>query len=366
MKRLNIELGERSYDILIAQGLLERIGEIIQTVVASKRAVVITNPVVYRLFSEKILSSLGRAGFLTDVIQIPEGENHKSLNQVEKVYDHLLAFHCDRTSVLIALGGGVIGDLTGFVAATFMRGIPCIQIPTTLLAQVDSSVGGKTAVNHHKGKNLIGAFYQPRAVIIDLDTLNTLPREEFRSGLAEVVKYGVIADEKLFCYLESHSDQILELETDHLAHIIQTSCNIKARVVEKDERENRYRMILNFGHTLGHAIEAITHYKKLKHGEAVAIGMVFAAKLSHEMAYCSEEVVRRLKRLLEKVGLDTLLPAFPAEIFIESMSHDKKAQNKNIKFILVRDIGSIEIVDRVEESVLSKLLDESQHKNFEN
>ena len=366
MKQLNIDLGERSYDILIGQGLLDQAGKLIQSAVSAKRAVVVTNPSIHRLFGPRLMDSLEGAGYLTQVILIPEGEDHKSLNQAEIIYDHLMKFHCDRTSILIALGGGVIGDLTGFVAATFMRGVPYVQIPTTLLAQVDSSVGGKTAVNHPKGKNMIGAFYQPRFVIIDLDTLKTLPREEFRSGLAEVVKYGVIADAKLFQYLESYWVQILELNPDRLAHIIETSCSIKARVVEKDERESRHRMILNFGHTLGHAIEALTDYKKFKHGEAVAIGMVFAGKLSQATGRCSEEVVRNITRLIEKLGLPSRSPKFPSETFIETMYHDKKTQDKYIKFILVRDIGSIEIVDQVNETVLKKSLDEFPYQTVGN
>tara|TARA_B100000686_G_C16796322_1_gene982609 strand:- start:2498 stop:3469 length:972 start_codon:yes stop_codon:yes gene_type:complete len=318
----------------------------------------ITNPLIRRLFGETVATSLEKAGFQKDCIEIPEGEEYKTLASAEAVYDRLLEFHCDRSSVLIALGGGVIGDLTGFVAATFMRGIPFLQIPTTLLAQVDSSVGGKTAVNHPKGKNMIGAFFQPRAVLVDLDTLKTLPGNEFRAGLAEVIKYGVIADVGLFKYLEANDKKILDLDPECLARIIETSCTIKARVVEKDELESRHRMILNYGHTLGHAIEALTDYKEYKHGEAVAIGMVFAAKLSADLGRCAEDVEQRIARLALRFGLPTRAPNLDPKSIVQAIYHDKKTTDKNIKFILAKGIGSIEIEDSVPEMSLEKSLSE--------
>jgi 3-dehydroquinate synthase len=264
--------------------------------------------------------------------------------------------NCDRKSVLVALGGGVIGDLVGFVAATYQRGIPFIQMPTTLLSQVDSSVGGKTAVNHPKGKNMIGAFYQPRLVVVDLETLRTLPSNEYRAGLAEIVKYGVISDASLFEFLETHCKEILSLDHECLSHIIETSCAIKAAVVEKDERESHYRMILNFGHTLGHAIESLTGYSSFIHGEAVAMGMVRAAKLSHSMGKCSEEVPMRLEALLKKLGLPVEMPKLESSAVIESLYHDKKTMDHKIKFILVKEIGSIEIVDHMPEAEILKVL----------
>lgn len=357
MKRFKIDLGERSYEILIGPGLLRRTGEFLCAAVSASRAVVVTHPSINRLYGERTVKSLVQAGLKVDCIEMPEGEDHKSLEEAEKIFDRLLQLNCDRRSVLVALGGGVIGDLTGFVAATFMRGVPFIQAPTTLLAQVDSSVGGKTAVNHRRGKNMIGVFYQPKVVVIDLETLNTLPKEEFRAGLAEVIKYGVIADRELFDYLDAQAQKILQLDPVCLGHIIETSCAIKARVVEQDERESRYRMILNFGHTLGHAIEALTGYTTYKHGEAVAIGMVFAAKLSRETGRCSDAVCRRLTALVEKFGLPSRLPDLAADKIIESMYRDKKNRDKRIKFILAKDIGSIEIVDQVSESVLKKVLE---------
>ena len=268
----------------------------------------------------------------------------------------MLDLKCDRKSVLIALGGGVIGDLVGFVAATFQRGVPFVQVPTTLLSQVDSSVGGKTAVNHPKGKNMIGAFYQPCLVLADLDTLQTLPQKEFRAGLAEIIKYGVISDSSLFEYLEKNVEKILQLDKKCLEYIIKTSCSIKAEVVEKDELENHYRMILNFGHTLGHAIEALTHYSKFIHGEAVAIGMVYAAKLSDKLGKCQEGIPRRLDRLVRKFGLPADLPDLHSKAIIESLYHDKKTMNHKIKFILVKEIGIVEIVDDIPEEKIISIL----------
>ena len=246
MQRLSIDLGERSYDILIGRGLRKRAGELLKAAFDPSRVVVITHPSINNLYGEEVMENFVAQGWATDIIEVPEGESSKNLSQAEKLYDHLLELNCDRKSVLVALGGGVIGDLVGFVAATYQRGIPFIQVPTTLLSQVDSSVGGKTAVNHPKGKNMIGVFYQPRLVVVDLETLRTLPSNEYRAGLAEIVKYGVISDASLFEFLEAHCKEILSLDHECLSHIIETSCAIKAEVVEKDERESRYRMILNF------------------------------------------------------------------------------------------------------------------------
>ncbi|MEK9630230.1 MAG: 3-dehydroquinate synthase [Nitrospinota bacterium] len=356
MQRLNIDLAERSYDILLGPELLPKAGECLSQVLQPSRIILITHPSLLSLYGEKILQGFKEQGWSTDVIEVPEGETSKTLQQAEKIYDRLLDSKCDRKSVLVALGGGVIGDLVGFIAATYQRGIPFVQVPTTLLSQVDSSVGGKTAVNHPKGKNMIGAFYQPRLVLADLDTLKTLPENEFRAGLAEVIKYGVIYDANLFDYLENNTQKILQLDRECLAHIIKTSCAIKAKVVEKDERESHYRMILNFGHTLGHAIEALTHYSRYIHGEAVAIGMVYAAKLSNQLGKCSEEVPQRINALVKKFGLPFDLPDLDSGAIIESLYHDKKTMNNKIKFILVKEIGEIEIVNDMPEAEIIKLL----------
>ncbi len=357
MKKLRIDLAERSYDILIGRNLLGRTGEFLRERVQGRSAVVVTHPSVRRLYGDRVTESLQQAGFRTAYAEVAEGEASKSLEVAGVLFDRLVEFGCDRQSVLVALGGGVVGDLTGFVAATFMRGMPFAQVPTTLLAQVDSSVGGKTAVNHPRGKNLIGAFYQPRAVIVDVDTLKTLPFDEFRAGMAEVVKYGVIADRALFDFIDGNAEAILALDPACLERIVETSCAIKAGVVEKDERESRYRMVLNFGHTIGHAVEALTGYSALKHGEAVAVGMVYAAELSKAAGLCSEDVCRRLRALIKKLGLPDKLPGLSPEAIVEAMYLDKKATDKNIRFVLVKDLGEVEIADRVPEPVLLKVLE---------
>lgn len=356
MRTLRIDLADRSYDILIGRNLLAGVGQFIPESIQARRAVIVSNPSVYKLYGAAVSAGLASHALQTHVVEIPEGEIHKTLKSAEHLYDRLIEERCDRQTLLVALGGGVIGDLTGFVAATYQRGVPYIQIPTTLLSQVDSSVGGKTAVNHPRGKNLIGAFYQPRVVVIDIDCLKSLPPEEFRAGLAEVIKYGVIADPELFAYLETHAEKILEQDTECLTHIIETSCAIKAGVVERDETESNYRMILNFGHTIGHAIEALTSYSKFKHGEAIAIGMVYAAKLSRQMGKCSAEVVARIQALVKRLGLPHQLPEFPSQDYIDTMRLDKKARDNKIKFILARAIGSVEIVDSIPEPEFHKVL----------
>ena len=356
MQRLAIDLDERSYEILIGLDLRKKVGEFLKAVFRPSRVVIITHPSINSTYGEEVIANCLDQGWTTDIIEVPEGEVSKSLGQVEKLYDRLLELNCDRKSVLIALGGGVIGDLVGFVAATYQRGINFIQVPTTLLSQVDSSVGGKTGVNHPKGKNMIGAFYQPRLVVTDLQTLKTLPIKEYRAGLAEIVKYGVISDASFFEFLEKNYKDILNLNHDCLSYIIENSCAIKAKVVEKDERETHHRMILNFGHTLGHAIESLTGYSRFVHGEAVAIGMVRAAELSHSMGKCSKEVPRRLEALLKNLGLPVEMPELDPTAVIESLYHDKKTMDNKIKFILVKEIGSIEIVEQVPESEILKII----------
>ncbi|CAI2719541.1 3-dehydroquinate synthase [Nitrospina watsonii] len=356
MKVLRIDLADRSYDILIGQNLFKALADHVPALSGLRRAVLVTHPSLHHLYGGALEAGLRQAGMESRTVEIPEGEAHKTLASAGLVYDHLMQHAYDRNTLMVALGGGVIGDLTGFVAATYQRGVPFLQVPTTLLSQVDSSVGGKTAVNHPLGKNMIGAFYQPRAVIIDLDTLKSLPTDEFRAGMAEIIKYGVIEDPDLFAYLEDNVDAILAQDTDCLTHIIETSCAIKARVVERDERESNVRMILNYGHTVGHAIEALTEYIQFKHGEAVAIGMVIAARLSQQMRYCDAATVERITKLIHRYGLPTQLPDFPARDYIESMYRDKKAREKKIRFILVRALGQVEIVDAVPEAELEKVL----------
>ena len=287
---------------------------------------------------------------------IPDGETSKSLQEAEKLYTRAIEAGLDRKSVVIALGGGVVGDLAGFVAATFMRGIDLIQIPTTLLAQVDSSVGGKTAVNHALGKNLIGAFHQPRAVFIDLNFLKTLPEREIKSGLGEVVKYGVISDGDFFTYLEDNADKILQCDLKTLAHVVKRSCEIKAQVVGADEKESGLRRILNFGHTLAHAIEEETRYEKYRHGEAVSIGMVGAAVISWELGKINFNDVARLKDLLDKLQLVTTCEGVDVDDVCKVALRDKKVIGGKIGWILMRGIGDVEITDEVTELEIKKAL----------
>lgn len=345
METITVDLGERSYPIYIDANILSSFGARLATFTTSKRVVIVTNPTVAKLYLEVVESSLKSNGIDVKVVEIPDGEEYKSLEWAGRIYDELISFKTDRQTPLIALGGGVIGDITGFVAATYMRGIPYIQVPTTLLAQVDSSVGGKTAVNHPKGKNMIGAFYQPLFVFIDVKTLNTLESREVRAGLAEVVKYGIIKSEELFSYLENNIDKILSLHESALRHIIKTSCEIKASVVEADERETGVRAILNFGHTFGHAIEALTHYKEYRHGEAVAIGMLFATKLSHKMGISRDDIVERLSSLLENIGLPLENKAYTATECIKSMLIDKKVVDGELRFVLPESMGRVSIKD---------------------
>ena len=341
-------LGERSYPIYFSSSTFKGMGDLLRLHISQERVVVITNPTVKGLYGEVVLGSLRKASFDPLIIEIPDGERYKNLRWVSRIYDSLVEAEITRETPLLALGGGVIGDITGFVAATFLRGVPYVQVPTTLLAQVDSSVGGKTGVNHKKGKNLIGAFYQPILVYADVGFLRTLKRRELRAGLAEVVKYGMIKDRQLFSYLEERIGDVMDLESESLLHIVRRSCEIKAGIVEEDEREKGIRAILNFGHTFGHAIESITGYRRFRHGEAVAIGMVLAARLSESLGLCRAGVSERLVRLLKRIGLPVALPpSIGLDSLIDSMRLDKKRlKEEKVRLILVRDVGDALIWER--------------------
>jgi len=348
MQKIRVELEERSYSIIIGNRVLHDLGEILEEFAFSSKIALISNPTVYQFYGEKISGTLKDAGYdLTEVI-IPDGEEYKSLAYTEKIYASLLNAKLDRKSALIALGGGVIGDITGFAASTYMRGIDFVQVPTTLLAQVDSSVGGKTGVNHPLGKNMIGTFWQPRLVWIDTATLATLPRREFLSGLGEVIKYGVIWDENLFAFLETNRDEIVNLDAMSLTHIIKRSCEIKAEVVSKDERESGLRAILNFGHTIGHAIETLTGYKKYLHGEAVAIGMYMEAKLSHQVGLLKNEEGLRIKALIDSYELPSALPDdIEINDLLETMQIDKKTVAGKMHFVLPEKVGEVRISSEI-------------------
>jgi 3-dehydroquinate synthase len=330
------------YNILIGAGLLGDSAAWLGLPRASQ-AVIVTNPVVDRLHGDALRRALAPLYAQVGTLALPDGEVHKDWATLNRIYDHLLARGCDRRTVLFALGGGVVGDMTGFAAATYMRGVPFVQVPTTLLAQVDSSVGGKTAINHPLGKNMIGAFHQPERVICDLDTLATLPARELSAGLAEVVKYGPIADAAFLDWIEVNLDALRARDRAALAHAVRRSCEIKAWVVGQDEREGGVRAILNFGHTFGHAIEAGLGYGAWLHGEAVGCGMVMAAELSAQLGLMPSSFVDRLRRVVGRAGLPVQGPALGPELdlqrYLELMRVDKKAEGGEIRFVVVEALG---------------------------
>ncbi len=326
------------YEILINAGLLATPAAW-QGLPAATQAVIVTNPTVDALYGAALQAALASHHKQVTRLLLPDGEAHKTWSSLNLIFDHLLGHGCDRKTVLYALGGGVVGDMTGFAAASYMRGVPFVQVPTTLLAQVDSSVGGKTAINHPLGKNMIGAFYQPVRVLCDLDTLATLPARELAAGLAEVIKYGPIADMAFLDWIEACMPALLARERGALAHAVQRSCEIKADVVGQDERESGLRAILNFGHTFGHAIEAGMGYGAWLHGEAVGCGMVMAADLSAELGLVPREFAHRLARTIEAAGLPVRAPAMPAERWLELMRVDKKAEGGEIRFVVIDGPG---------------------------
>lgn len=342
MHTLKVNLAERSYLIHIGQGLLCQVGVAMQDKGYSRKALVISQKTIFELYGEKLAAGLAAAGFTANIMLLPDGEQAKTIEVLQGLYDEAISHDLDRRSPVIALGGGVAGDVAGFFAATYMRGVPFIQVPTTLLAQVDSSVGGKVAVNHRQAKNLIGAFYQPDFVIADLDTLKSLPVREYKSGLAEVIKYGVIWDEAFFEYLEGHRQDLLSYKADILMQVVHKCCVIKAAVVEKDERDAGLRQVLNFGHTMGHALETITGYARWLHGEAVAIGMAAAADIATAFGFMPKNENLRLKEILGEYGFSTAIPDEISKIeLVDNAIHDKKALQNKITLILPEKIGRV-------------------------
>ncbi|RTL32993.1 MAG: 3-dehydroquinate synthase [Burkholderiales bacterium] len=329
---------DRSYEIHIGPGLLDDAASWAGLPKAAA-AVIVTNDTVAPLYAERLRARLCAVYARVDVVTLPDGEQHKDWTSLNRICDHLLAQALDRKTVLFALGGGVIGDMTGFAAAIYMRGVPFVQVPTTLLAQVDSSVGGKTAINHPLGKNMIGAFYQPVRVIADLDTLDTLPDRELRAGLAEVIKYGPIADAGFLCWIEDNLEALLARDKVVLGYAIRRSCEIKADVVGQDEREQGLRAILNFGHTIGHAIEAGLGYGAWLHGEAVGCGMVLAADLSHRLGLMPAAFVERVRVLVQRAGLPVMPPKLGAERYLQLMRVDKKTESGALRFVLIEALG---------------------------
>ena len=341
-QHVRIALGERSYTIDIGADLLAELTSH-AGLPPGTAALIVTNETVQPLYGPRLAAALAQRYPAVHVVALPDGEEYKTWQILQRIFDALLGQECDRKVVLFALGGGVVGDMTGFAAACYMRGVAFVQVPTTLLAQVDSSVGGKTAINHPLGKNMIGAFYQPRLVLCDLATLDTLPARELAAGLAEVIKYGPIADMELFAWLEAHMHELLARERGALAHAVRRSCEIKASVVSADERETGLRAILNFGHTFGHAIEAGMGYGAWLHGEGVAAGMVMAAELSHRLGMVDAAFALRLRALIERAGLPTRGPALDAQDnagrYLQLMRVDKKAEAGEIRFVLIDGSG---------------------------
>ncbi|MBU1357362.1 MAG: 3-dehydroquinate synthase [Gammaproteobacteria bacterium] len=342
VETVQIELDDRGYPIHIGAGLLND-PKSFDRVPAATSALIVSNTTVAPLYAEALRHLLESRFRNVRVLELPDGETHKDWSTLNLIFDSLLLHGCDRKTVLFALGGGVVGDMTGFAAASYMRGVPFVQVPTTLLAQVDSSVGGKTAINHPLGKNMIGAFYQPHLVLCDLTTLSTLPARELSAGLAEVIKYGPIYDLEFLDWIESHIDVLMKRDPAALAHAVKRSCEIKAEVVGQDERETGIRAILNFGHTFGHAIEAGMGYGEWLHGEAVGCGMVMAAHLSYRLGGIELEFVKRLTALIERAGLPVVAPALGAERYFELMRIDKKSEGGDIRFIVLDKPGSAQL-----------------------
>lgn len=362
-----VQLPQRSYHIAIFPGGLTQLGTFFQpqgqSLTLGRKLLVVSNPTIWRHYGTSVLEALMAVGFEVHHCILPAGERYKTLQSIQKIYDAALLHRLERSSTLVALGGGVIGDMTGFAAATWLRGIGVVQIPTTLLAMVDAAIGGKTGVNHPQGKNLIGAFHQPQFVLIDPETLRTLPGREFRAGMAEVIKYGVIWDAELFEQLErcDRLDQRRYLSPALLTEILRRSCQAKAEVVTQDEKESGLRAILNYGHTIGHVIESITHYRLFNHGEAVGLGMIAAGQIALELQLWSKNCAQRQFQLIAKAGLPTQLPlTFDLAAVPELLQTDKKVKDGRVRFILPTQIGAVQITDAVLAEVVTQSLQQMQ------
>lgn len=344
MQTLTVALGERSYPIHIGGGLLE-MGELVAPHLKHKKAVVVTNTTVAPLYLDRLLATLGRVGVTALPVVLPDGEQYKTWETLNSIFDALLGAHCERSTTLIALGGGVIGDMGGFAAACYQRGMPFIQVPTTLLSQVDSSVGGKTAINHPLGKNMIGAFYQPKLVLADIVTLDTLPERELKAGIAEVIKYGLIRDPEFLVWLEANMESMLRRDREALSFAVHRSCANKAEVVAADEKESGERALLNLGHTFGHAIETGMGYGAWLHGEAVAAGTLMAAELSRILGWIAADDVVRIESLFLRAGLPVTGPVLGEDRYIELMRHDKKVQDGKLRLVLLQSVGQAIVSD---------------------
>jgi len=358
MTILTMALGERSYPIYISERLLDD-PSLIRQHIKGNSAVIVSNTTVAPLYLESVQSALD--GLRHDAIILPDGEEYKTIDSLNQIYTRLLEERFDRNTTLIALGGGVIGDITGYAAASYQRGVPFIQVPTTLLSQVDSSVGGKTGINHPLGKNMIGAFYQPQAVIIDISTLSTLPDRELSAGIAEVIKYGILGDAAFFTWLEQNMDKLLSRDAETLSYAIARSCQDKADIVAADEREKGQRALLNLGHTFGHAIETGMGYGVWLHGEAVACGMVMAAQLSQRQGWIDQESVERIRTLINRANLPTQAPEeITSEQFMNLMAVDKKVIDGQLRLVLLKSIGEAIVTDQFDPDALSNILDQTR------
>ena len=365
MPSINVELGENSYPIIVDRQVLNRIGDLLRAKAKSSKVIVIADAFVSKYYGKIVSDSLSDAGFDWRIVDVPPGDEQKSIEWFARLHDQLVDHRMDRVSTLITFGGGVVGDLGGFVAATYMRGIDYVQIPTTLLAQVDASVGGKTAINHPKGKNLIGAFYQPKFVLIDVALLQTLPPRDIRAGLIEVIKHGVIMDAPLFDQIEANLDALLNLDEEVLIDVISKSCEDKAKIVANDERESGVRETLNYGHTFGHALEALTDYNTYRHGEAVAIGMNCAAQLAINLGMMDAADGARQSKLLKRANLPVHFPSqISPDRLIEKMYLDKKTKHETLRLILPVRIGEAALREDVEQSRVAEAISQcvQQHK----
>ncbi len=355
MKKLKVELGISSYEVRVGSGLLPRVGLWLKEREFSGKAVIITDTTVGELYADDLERGLANAGFEVTILEVPAGEEQKSLETAARLYDDLTDAYTERTTPVLALGGGVIGDLAGFVAATYMRGVPLVQVPTTLLAQVDSSIGGKTAVDHGQLKNIIGTFYQPRMVVADIDTLKTLPEIELANGLAEVIKSAVIRNRRFFDFMDINMNKALECHPSVMETLVLETARIKADIVEKDEKEEGLRGILNYGHTIGHAIEAVSNYE-IKHGQAVAIGMMAAAKIAIRMEVLDGGEIVKLEQIIQRAGLPAQMPDMDKEAVWQAMQHDKKVLQDRIRFVLLKSIGDAFISDEVDPELVEEVL----------
>ena len=365
MREVRVNLADRSYVITIDAEIIERVGDIVSGACEPTSAAVVTNTTVAKYYSKGILDSMTCAGIRTELITLPSGERFKTLHSIAKIYDAMLDFKMDRRSVIVALGGGVIGDMAGFAAATYMRGIDFIQVPTTLLAQVDASIGGKTGVDLPQGKNLVGAFHQPRAVIIDTRTLDTLPMRELRSGLAEVVKHGIIYDRRYLDFIESNSKELLKRNHEVLEKAIYRSVEIKRDVVEADERESGLRAILNYGHTVGHAVEALSGFGKYRHGEASSIGMVTEALAAEDNGFAESGVTKKIAGVLNKFGLPVDMPAGLDTLeIIRAIELDKKTMGGKIRLALPVEIGKCRVISDIDRNMLARAIEKHKSSSF--